>query len=45
MWRKIWAITRKDLYLTYTDRNLLLIMLATPLTIATRASLTKLDQA
>ncbi|MBL8147761.1 MAG: ABC transporter permease [Anaerolineae bacterium] len=35
MWRKIWAITRKDLYLTYTDRNLLLIMLATPLTIAT----------
>ncbi|MFN8377779.1 MAG: ABC transporter permease [Anaerolineae bacterium] len=35
MWRKIWAITRKDLYLTYTDRNLMLIMLVTPLALAT----------
>ena len=35
MWRKIWAITRKDLVVTYTDRNLLLIMLVTPLAIAT----------
>lgn len=35
MLRKIWAIARKDLYITFTDRNLLLIMLATPLAIAT----------
>lgn len=32
---KILAIVWKDLYTTYTDRNLLLIMLATPLALAT----------
>jgi ABC-2 type transport system permease protein len=35
MIRKILAIIRKDLYLTYTDRNLLLILLVTPLALAT----------
>jgi ABC-2 type transport system permease protein len=34
MWRKILAIAWKDLYTTYTDRTLLLIMLATPLAIS-----------
>jgi ABC-2 type transport system permease protein len=33
--RKIWAITRKDLYATFTDPALLLIMLAAPLAVAT----------
>lgn len=33
--RKIWAITYKDLRETFTNRNLLLIMIATPLAIAT----------
>ena len=32
---KILAIVRKDLYTTFTNRNLLIIMLATPLAIAT----------
>jgi ABC-2 type transport system permease protein len=32
---KILAIIWKDLYITYTDRNLLLIMIATPLALAT----------
>lgn len=35
MFAKILSIVWKDLYLTYTDRNLLLIMLATPLALAT----------
>lgn len=35
MFAKIWAIARKDLYTTYTDRTTLLIMLATPLALAT----------
>jgi len=35
MFRKIWAITWRDLYETYTDTNLLLIMFATPLALAT----------
>ncbi len=35
MLRKILAITFKELYVTYTDRNLLLIMLVTPLALAT----------
>ncbi len=35
MWRKIWTITAKDLYTTFTDRNLLLIMIATPLVLST----------
>ena len=29
--RKIWAIAYKELYTTFTDRNLILIMIATPL--------------
>lgn len=33
--RKIWNITRKDLRETFTNRNLLLIMIATPLALAT----------
>jgi ABC-2 type transport system permease protein len=37
--RKILAIVRKDLYTTYTDRNLLLIMLVTPLALALIISL------
>lgn len=32
--RKVWLIAQKDLYATYTDRNLLLIMIALPLAIA-----------
>lgn len=35
MLRKILAITHKELYVTYTDRNLLMIMLVTPLAVAT----------
>ncbi len=35
MWRKILTIAWKDVYLTYTDRTLLLIMLLTPLAIST----------
>lgn len=33
--RKIWTIAWKDLYTTFSDRNLVLIMLAAPLAIAT----------
>ena len=32
---KIWAIARKDLYTRFTDRNLLLLMIAAPLAIST----------
>ena len=35
MLTKIWAITWKELYTTFTDRNLILIMLLTPLALAT----------
>ncbi|MAU08763.1 MAG: hypothetical protein CL607_02985 [Anaerolineaceae bacterium] len=35
MFNKIWAIVQKDLYTTFTDRNLVLIMFAVPLAIAT----------
>ncbi|NDJ61313.1 MAG: ABC transporter permease [Chloroflexi bacterium] len=35
MLRKIWAIAYKELYLTYTDRNQILIILVTPLALAT----------
>src|SRR5262245_31854656 len=35
MLQKIWAIARNELYLTYKARNLLLILIATPLTMAT----------
>ena len=35
MLRKILAMAWKELYTTYTDRNLLLIMIATPLALAT----------
>ncbi len=35
MLSKIWAITFKELYLTFTDRNAVLIMIATPLALAT----------
>ncbi|MEO8396615.1 MAG: ABC transporter permease [Chloroflexota bacterium] len=35
MLTKIWTITWKELYTTFTDRNLLLIMLVTPLALAT----------
>jgi hypothetical protein len=35
MLRKIWFIARRELYETYTDTNLLLIMIATPLALAT----------
>jgi ABC-2 type transport system permease protein len=35
MLAKIWNIAWKDLYVTYTDRNLILIMLITPLALAT----------
>ncbi|MDZ4767599.1 MAG: ABC transporter permease [Chloroflexota bacterium] len=34
MLAKIWAIAYKEVYLTFTDRSLLLIMLATPLALA-----------
>jgi ABC-type Na+ efflux pump permease subunit len=33
--RKIWTIASKELYLTFSDRNLLIIMIAAPLAIAT----------
>ncbi|MFW5709154.1 MAG: ABC transporter permease [Chloroflexota bacterium] len=33
--RKIWAITWKDVYQTFTDQSLLLIMLVTPLVLST----------
>ena len=33
--RKIWAIAWKDIYTTFTDRNLVLIMLVTPLALST----------
>ena len=32
---KIWTIAWKDIYATYTDRNLVLVMLAAPLAVAT----------
>ena len=32
---KIWAIARKDLYIRFTDRNLLLLLVAAPLAIST----------
>ena len=35
MLRKILAMSWKEIYTTYTDRNLLLIMIATPLALAT----------
>lgn len=35
MLQKIWNITRKDLYLTFTDSSLLMLMFAAPLAIAT----------
>lgn len=35
MLSKLWAITWKDLYSTFTDRNLILIMIVTPLALAT----------
>ncbi len=35
MLTKIWAITWKELYTTFTDRNLILIMIVTPLALAT----------
>ena len=33
--KKLWAIAWKDVYLTFTDRNLLMIMVATPVLIST----------
>ncbi|MEP7291484.1 MAG: ABC transporter permease [Chloroflexota bacterium] len=35
MLSKIWALTYKELYTTFTDRNLILIMIVTPLALAT----------
>ena len=35
MWQKILAITRKELYRTFTDRNLLILMIVAPLGIST----------
>jgi linearmycin/streptolysin S transport system permease protein len=35
MLTKIWTIAWKELYTTFTDRNLILIMIATPLALAT----------
>lgn len=35
MLSKLWAITWKELYTTFTDRNLILVMIATPLALAT----------
>jgi ABC-2 type transport system permease protein len=35
MFAKVWAITWKELYTTFTDRNLILIMILTPLALAT----------
>jgi len=43
--RKIWTIVWKDLYLTFTDRNLLLLMIVTPLALATIISLAFNDPA
>lgn len=37
--RKIWAIVWKELYTTFTDRNLVLIMLASPLVLSTIVAL------
>lgn len=37
--RKIWTIAWKELYTTYTDRNLVLIMIATPLLVASIVAL------
>lgn len=34
MLSKIWTIAYKDLYITFTDRNLILIMIVTPLALA-----------
>lgn len=34
MLRKIWSIAYKDLYITFTDRNSILIMILTPLALA-----------
>lgn len=39
MLRKIWAIAYVNLYQTFTDRNLILIMIVTPLVLATIISL------
>lgn len=39
MLRKIWAIASINIYTTFTDRNLLIIMLLTPLILATIISL------
>jgi len=39
MLKKIWALVWKDLYITYTDRSLILIMVATPLLLSTIISL------
>jgi ABC-2 type transport system permease protein len=39
MFARLFAIARKDIYLTYTDRNLLVLMLLTPFTLATIISL------
>lgn len=39
MLRKIWAIASVNIYTTFTDRNLLIIMLVTPLILATIISL------
>lgn len=33
--RKVWIIAWKDLYLRFTDRNLILLMIATPLALST----------
>ncbi len=35
MFSKIWAITWRELYTTFTDRNLILMMILTPLALAT----------
>jgi ABC-2 type transport system permease protein len=39
MLRKIWAIAAVNIYTTFTDRNLLIIMIVTPLILATIISL------
>lgn len=39
MLRKIWAIASVNIYTTFTDRNLLIIMIVTPLILATIISL------
>lgn len=33
--KKIWAIAQKEIYLTFTDRNLLVVMIITPLILST----------